>query len=1216
MEARNDDFHTPKPKKAGARAVVNAVLGTVSSLGTSLLSLLSGLLAAVLILYSGYVLYDTFYTQESAKSSWDLLQYKPVILENGEVPESVENLLSKINPDYRAWLTLYDTNIDYPVMQGENDLYYANHDIYKEVSLTGAIYLAAGNTANVSDSYNLIYGHHMDNGAMFGALDRFRDRSYFDAHREGLLVSRSAVYDLEAFAVVETDAYQSRIYTVGDRMGDVLAFLRGNVAGADPAGADWSNDTTTTILDEGTLTGATKIVALSTCAAANTNGRLVVLYTATQRNLITVNALGDTWVYDGQPHTLQDLSDDGSHVYYTTNYPGDAEYPTVVEYSIDGGQTWTTEPPTVTNVSESTDVIVRVTNEAYGRATTTVRLEATHKEVKVVADPGQQKTSGQGDPELTATPVGLVGNDSLVYTVTRPGAGTDEAAGTYPNAVVPAGDSVQGNYRVTYEPADFTILPAPNLRIHATGHRGVYDGKTYHVVATVNVTEGTVLQYSTDGGRTWTATAPSIRDVGEINVQVRATNANYVTDTVRVKLEIIPRPVVVAARPASKVFGTAEPTLTAIVTGLLNRDTIDYTVTRPDTATQTEVGVYHKAVVAAGAARQGNYAVTYLPADFTITPADQLAVNVSDYVGVYDGQSHQPVATVNIPGKTRIEYSTDNGQTWTTKAPSIRDVGEQKVLVRATNPNYETVTAEYTLKVTPAPVTVVAHDSSKIYGQADPAYRATVTGLLNDDTVTYTVSRPRAAEQQHAGVYPDAVVAQGEALQGNYEVTYVAGDFEILPSAGLTLRARGYIGVYDGEEHLVEAVTSTLFPQSDRNTFVEYSTDGGRTWSIEPPSIRDVGEQKVLVRATNPDYETVVTEVLLKVRPRQVTVTVGDYEKIAGADDPEFTATVRGLLDGDEIEYVISREEGEEPAAYPILAQGEQVQGNYEVTYRNGVLHIQEDPNQQVEPTPEPTVEPTPEPGVEPTSASTTAPASKPTAEPTAAPATVRTPEPTDGGIDIPDPEELDDTEPPLAKLFKVFEPKGVGGRAVWALVNLICLIITIYLFIPLMHLRAKFDRPRLMKKINENKRQLRIMTAVPEEEVQDKTRLEQLIQEARRKLAEAKLKAELGDAAEEEFATAVEELFYKVKRFLRRFRIGMVFELVFSVLALIAFILTEDMRLPMVLIDRWTPLMIVLMMIVWVLDVRLIRYREKVLADEEEAERKRKEREAAEAAK
>ena len=92
--------------------------------------------------------------------------------------------------------------------------------------------------------------------------------------------------------------------------------------------------------------------------------------------------------------------------------------------------------------------------------------------------------------------------------------------------------------------------------------------------------------------------------------------------------------------------------------------------------------------------------------------------------------------------------------------------------------------------------------------------------------------------------------------------------------------------------------------------------------------------------------------------------------------------------------------------------------------------------------------------------------------------------------------------------------------------------------------------------------------------------------------------KAEIG---EDEFNTAVETLFYHVKRFRRRFNLGMFLELIFSVLALVAFILTEDMRLPMVLIDKWTPLMLLLMVTCWVADIALTRYREN---DAEEAEK------------
>ena len=132
-----DEFQEPLPHAAPAKSVVETVLHYVQLVGNSALSLFTGLLAGALILYSGYVLYDSVYTQNQAfSSSWEVLQYKPEIIDDGAVPLSGGDELTAINQDYRAWLTIYDTNIDYPVMQGEDDLYYAGHNIYDESSLT------------------------------------------------------------------------------------------------------------------------------------------------------------------------------------------------------------------------------------------------------------------------------------------------------------------------------------------------------------------------------------------------------------------------------------------------------------------------------------------------------------------------------------------------------------------------------------------------------------------------------------------------------------------------------------------------------------------------------------------------------------------------------------------------------------------------------------------------------------------------------------------------------------------------------------------------------------------------------------------------------------------------------------------------------------------------------------------------------------------------
>ena len=424
-----DMLHSPLPRPAAARETVNAVLAHVSSFGDTLVSLLSGLLAACLILYSSYVLYDTAYTQVNAGNSWELLQYRPDVIDDGAAPLSGN--LSAINQDYRAWLTMYETNIDYPVMQGGDDLYYASHDVYGEISLTGAIYLAAANGGNMTDSYNVIYGHHMDNGAMFGALDKYRDSDYLAAHRGGVIVTNSGVYDLTVFAVIDTDAYQSAIYSVGDRKDSVLAFLRA------PSG-----DTTVHYFDAAAGRAADKILALSTCASADTNGRLVVLVAMNRRDLITLDATGYGQVYDGRPHGLQNV---------TTNYPDDA----VIEYSTDGGRTWTTKPPTLTNAGTLT-VLIRATSELYGTVETTEIIQINRAPL-IVTVHDATKSAGSEDPSFTATVTGLVDEFQPEYTISRPGAGRDEDEGVYEDALIAEGEAIQGNYTVTYVPGDFTI---------------------------------------------------------------------------------------------------------------------------------------------------------------------------------------------------------------------------------------------------------------------------------------------------------------------------------------------------------------------------------------------------------------------------------------------------------------------------------------------------------------------------------------------------------------------------------------------------------------------------------------------------------------------------------------------------------------------------------------------------------------------------------------
>ena len=86
-----------------------------------------------------------------------------------------------------------------------------------------------------------------------------------------------------------------------------------------------------------------------------------------------------------------------------------------------------------------------------------------------------------------------------------------------------------------------------------------------------------------------------------------------------------------------------------------------------------------------------------------IIAKEGLTVSGTDYTGKYDGDSHGVAATANVAGAT-IEYSIDGGKTWMTDFPTIKNVGEINVTVKASMANYSDATADYTLKVTPLPL--------------------------------------------------------------------------------------------------------------------------------------------------------------------------------------------------------------------------------------------------------------------------------------------------------------------------------------------------------------------------------------------------------------------------------------------------------------------------------------------------------------------------------
>ena len=177
--------------------------------GNKLTRIISGVLAVIFLLYGLLMLWDMYRTEIRAFASYDLLQYRPNI-ENDELP-FLDDLL-EINPDTRAWITIYNTNIDYPVMQGKDDMEYLNKDVYGNFALTGSIYESYKYPGDFSAPYTLIYGHHVANGSMFGDIEKFLEKDFFDKNTTGILILPDIVYDLEIIGILETNAYDASIF--------------------------------------------------------------------------------------------------------------------------------------------------------------------------------------------------------------------------------------------------------------------------------------------------------------------------------------------------------------------------------------------------------------------------------------------------------------------------------------------------------------------------------------------------------------------------------------------------------------------------------------------------------------------------------------------------------------------------------------------------------------------------------------------------------------------------------------------------------------------------------------------------------------------------------------------------------------------------------------------------------------------------------------------
>lgn len=218
----------------------------------------------LLLLVGAYSMWDADQVETDA-SSTQWTAYKPRA--GSDIPFAD---LQRINPDVCAWLSLYGTNIDYPVCAADEADRYLYTNARGEYSLSGALFVDVGTARDFSDPVTIVYGHHMADGAMFGQLDDYADQAFFDEHPVGNLYANGRDWGLQVIAYLETDAYDWDVFREGVSADELPAYMQTLVSHA-------------VLARDVPITAADHVVVMSTCASDGTNGRDLLLAKVTDQ---------------------------------------------------------------------------------------------------------------------------------------------------------------------------------------------------------------------------------------------------------------------------------------------------------------------------------------------------------------------------------------------------------------------------------------------------------------------------------------------------------------------------------------------------------------------------------------------------------------------------------------------------------------------------------------------------------------------------------------------------------------------------------------------------------------------------------------------------------------------------------------------------------------------------------------------------------------------
>jgi hypothetical protein len=390
------------------------------------------------------------------------------------------------------------------------------------------------------------------------------------------------------------------------------------------------------------------------------------------------------------------------------------------------------------------------------------------------------------------------------------------------------------NYAITYAKGTLTV-GRKAASVTANNKNKIYGEVNPDLDAVVTGTvNGDVLAYSL----ATTTTQFSPASTYPITVTL-GSNPNYVVTPANGTLTVGKRSVTVTPNSnQKKVYGSLNPTYSFSVTSgtVVNNDNFTGALSR---TTGENVGNY--TITNGNLSLGNNYNLTIVPSvQFEIT---SLPVTVTANAGQTKVYGTANPAVYSFSSSPAVGSTLANGEVISFTGVLNRVPGENVGAYAIgqnslTNSNYTITYVGNNFTVTPALITIVVDNKTKVYGTVNPALTGTFTGALPADgiTVSYNTTATRYSDVVLGGYTITASLNDPNAKLSNYTVTNTSGILTI-NKANASITITPYTGIYDGKPHTASAIVTGVQGE-DLSSYVTFGSSytnvpgGSTTWSF------------------------------------------------------------------------------------------------------------------------------------------------------------------------------------------------------------------------------------------------------------------------------------------------------------------------------------------------------------------------------------------------